>query len=133
MDKVQALHEFWSGFSWPAIDEQSAYDEGTLEQMQIDFPYITYEVATDAFDAPVAIGADLWDRSTSWSRIAQKAEEIDSEISRGGKIIPYDGGAVWITRGTPFSQRMAAQEVSSASGYDIRRIHININAEFISA
>ncbi len=128
MDKVQALHAFWSSFDLPAIDEISAYDKDTLEQMGIDYPYISYEVATDSFDAPVAIGADIWDRSTSWALITQKAEEIDDAISRGGHIEPYDGGAIWITRGTPFSQRTEAE-----SGTDIRRIHININAEFISA
>ena len=133
MDKVQALHSFWASFGIPAIDEQSAYDEKTIEEMEITYPYISYEVATDSFDAPVSIGADIWDLATTWSRITQKAEQIDAEISRGGTIIPYGGGAVWITRGTPFSQRTAAAETAEASGYDLRRIHININAEFISA
>ena len=128
MDKIQALHSFWSSFDIMAIDEQSAYDENTLDDMNIEYPYISYEVATDAFDAPVAIGADIWDRSTSWARISQKAEQISEAIGRGGKMIPYEGGAVWITRGTPFSQRVDAE-----SGIDIRRIHININAEFLSA
>ena len=117
-----------------AIDEQSAYDEQTLEELNIEYPYITYEVAVDSFDAPVAIGADLWDKSTSWARLAQKAEQIANAIGRGGVMIPFDGGAVWITRGTPFSQRMAPQDAATAAaGYDLRRIHININAEFISA
>ena len=128
MDKVQALHQFWSSFGIPAIDEQSAYDTPVIEDLEIDFPYITYEVQTDSFDAPVAIGADLWDKSTSWTRITQKCEQINEAISRGGVICPFDGGAIWITRGTPFSQRADAE-----TSVDVRRIHININAEFISA
>ena len=128
MDKVQALHSFWAGFGWPAIDEQSAYDEKTLEEMNIDFPYITYEVATDEFDAPVAIGADLWDKSTTWTAVSQKAEQIYDAIGRGGRLVGYDEGCVWITRGNPFAQRQDAE-----TGYDVRRIHININAEYLSA
>ena len=128
MDKAQALNHFWNSFQWPAIDEQSAYDERTLEQLGISFPYITYEVATDSFGDAVAIGADLWDRGTSWADVTQKAEQIAACIGRGGKLTPYDDGALWITRGTPFSQRVEADNDS-----DVRRIHININAEFLSA
>ena len=41
MDKVQALHSFWASFGIPAIDEQSAYDEKTIEEMEITYPYIS--------------------------------------------------------------------------------------------
>ncbi|MBQ3330806.1 MAG: hypothetical protein IJG87_06470 [Ruminococcus sp.] len=133
MDNVQALHSFWSSFGVAAIDEQSAYDNKTIEELEIDYPYISYEVATDSFDNAVSIGADIWDRSTAWDRITQLAKLINAGIGRGGKIVPYDDGALWITRGAPFSQRMDAQDVSSAGGYDLRRIHININVEYLSA
>ena len=124
MDKAQALYSFWAGFDWLAIDEQSAYDT-TFDPPE---KYISYEAAYDSFDAPVAIGADLWHRSMSWAEISQKAEEISEAIGRGGKMIPYNGGAIWITRGSPFSQHMSAD-----TSYDVRRIHININAEYLSA
>ena len=128
MDKAQALHTFWSSFDIPAIDEQSAYDEGVLEQLNITYPYITYEAATDSFDNTIMLSADIWYNDTSWSDISYKALAIESEIGMGGKLIPYDGGAIWITRSTPFAQRMASDTTN-----DIRRIHININAEFLSA
>ena len=129
MDKAQALNTFWSSFSIPAIDEQSAYDEGVLEQLEIGFPYLTYETAVDYLDGPVSIGADLWYKSTSWKDISQKADEIGAYIGLGGRIIRYNGGGVWITRGPSFARRMADE-----SGNDnIRRIHINIQAEFLSA
>lgn len=128
MDKVQALQSFWASFQIPAIDEQSAYDEQTLESLNITYPYITYEVATGSFDEPVAIGADVWYQSTSWAEITSKAQEIEAAIGRGGVMIPFDNGAIWITRGVPFAQRLAAE-----NDYDVRRIHININAEFFSA
>lgn len=128
MDKIQALHSFWASFGIPAIDEQSAYDDKVTKDLEISFPYITYEVATGYFDEPVALAADVWDNSTSWAVASQKAEEIESRIGRGGIMIPYNGGAIWITRGSPFAERMDAE-----TGYDVRRIHININAEFLSA
>lgn len=129
MDKAQALYTFWNSFDLPAIDEQSAYDEGTLESLGISFPYITYETAVDYLDSPVTIGADIWYKSTSWEAISKKADEIGAYIGLGGRVLRYDGGGLWITRGAVFAQRMAEE-----SGNDsIRRIHINIQAEYLSA
>lgn len=124
MDKAQALYSFWAGFGILAVDEQAMYDT-TFDPPDA---YVSYEDAQDSFDSPVSIGADLWYRSMSWAEISQKAEEIGEAIGRGGIMIPYDGGALWITRGTPFSQRMSAE-----TSNDVRRIHININAEYLSA
>lgn len=126
-DKAQAIHDFWSGFGIPAIDEQSAYDTPIIEELAITHPYITYEVQTDSFDSPVAIGADLWDKATTWSRVTQIADLISSTIGRGGKIVMCDEGALWITRGSPFTQRMDAENDA-----DVRRLHININTEFLT-
>lgn len=128
MDRIQALHGFWSSFGIPAIDEQSAYDEQDTKELDITWPYITYEVATGYFDEPVALVADIWDNSTSWATASQLALQIEQRIGRGGIMIPYDGAAIWITRGSPFAERKDAE-----TGYDVRRIHININAEFLSA
>lgn len=124
MDKAQALYSFWAGFGILAVDEQAMYDT-TFDPPEA---YLSYEDAQDSFDYPVSIGADLWYRSMSWAEISQKAEEIGEAIGRGGTMIPYDGGALWITKGTPFSQRMSAE-----TSNDVRRIHININAEYLSA
>lgn len=128
MDKMQALYGFWSGFGVPAIDEQSSYDEQMMEQLGITYPYISFEASVSELDEPVALSADLWYKSTSWAGIEAKAQLIASTIGYGGKMVPYDGGAIWITRGTPAYQRMSAE-----NSFDIRRIHININAEFLSA
>lgn len=124
MDKAQALYSFWAGFGILAVDEQAMYDT-TFDPPE---QYVSYEDAQDSFDYPVSIGGDLWYRSMSWAAISQKAEEIGEAIGRGGIMIPYDGGALWITKGSPFSQRMSAE-----TSNDVRRIHININAEYLSA
>ncbi|MBO5714951.1 MAG: hypothetical protein J6S23_00975 [Clostridia bacterium] len=72
--------------------------------------------------------ASLWYRSTSWAQANAKAEEISEAISLGGKIIKCDGGRIWIKRGTPFAQRMGDETDSL-----IKRIYINITAEFFTA
>ena len=128
MNKAQALYSFWAGFSIPAIDEQSAYDEGIMKDLGIDYPYISYQSADGEIDAPVTLSADLWYRSTTWADIEAKAAEISEAIGYGGKLVPYDGGKIWIRRGNPISTRMAADGT-----FDIRRIHLNITAEFLSA
>lgn len=128
MNKAEAIYNFWSSFGLPAIDEQSAYDPETLKQLNIDFPYITFQTGIGDFSQEVALTADLYYRSTSWAEIEGKAAEIAGYIGYGGKIIHYNGGAMWIKRGNPIYQRMSAD-----NPFDIRRIHININAEFLNA
>lgn len=127
MNKVQALYGFWSSFGIPAIDEQSAYDESITKELNLDFPYITYETVVGELNDSVTLNADLYYRSSSWEEIEKKAAEIFDAIGYGGTFVPYDGGAIWIKRGTPPYQRMGAENV-----FDIRRIHFNINAEFLS-
>lgn len=123
MDKFQALQTFWESFGIPA------YDENTLPTGDDApaFPYITYDAVVSNLGYPVAMSASIWDYSTSWSRVTTKMTEIQSAIGRGGKILPIDDGAIWITAGTPFAQRM------SDSNDMIRRIFINISAEYLTA
>ena len=128
MTKAEAIYNFWSQFGLPAIDEQSAYDPETLRQLNIDFPYITFQTGIGDFSQDVSLSADLYYRSTSWAEIEAKASEIADYIGLGGNIVRYDSGAVWIKRGNMMYQRMSAD-----NPFDIRRIHININAEFLSA
>lgn len=123
MDKWQALQSFWSDYGIPAYDENSVFSGEKSPNM----PYITYEAATGSIDSDVLLSASLWYKSTSWAQISQKADEIAADIGMGGKIVPYDGGAMWIKRGQPFSQRMAE------SGDDtVRRMYLNISVEFLS-
>lgn len=120
MTKEKALHEFWSSFGWAAYDENTVPDNTQL-------PYITYPVAVDSIGTNVALSASLWMRSKSWVGVTEKADEINQYIGMGGIMVHYDGGAVWIRRGQPFIQRMSDEDDG------IRRIYINITAEFESA
>ncbi|MBQ6413027.1 MAG: hypothetical protein IJI19_06080 [Ruminococcus sp.] len=121
MDKAQALYSFWSSFGLTAYDEQTIPDNAQT-------PYITFETNTDSLDQPLALTASLWYRDTSWATISEKAEAIAAHIGRGGSVVHYDDGALWITRRAPFAQRIA-----DPNDDGIRRIYMNINAEYLGA
>ena len=119
MDKAQAINTFWNSFGIPAYDEQTVPDTAQM-------PYMTYELSTDNIGNTVNLSASLWYHSTSWAAITQKAEEIAANIGYGFRLIRTDDGGVYITRGTPFAQRMEADD-------GIRRIVLQINAEYLTA
>ena len=121
MTKAAAIYQFWSSFGLTAYEENTVTTEAA-------FPYITYQLVTDSFDREIQLTASIWYRSESWTGINAKAEEISQKISRGGKIIPCDGGAIWLKRGQPF-----AQSIGDESDDLIKRKYLNITAEFMTA
>ena len=121
MTKAAAIYQFWSGFGLTAYEENTVPTDAT-------FPYITYQLVTDSFDREIPIAASIWYRSESWTAINAKTEEISRKISRGGKIVPCDGGAIWLKRGQPFAQSMGDE-----SDNLIKRKYLNITAEFMTA
>ena len=121
MTKAAAIYQFWNSFGLIAYEENSVPDDAA-------FPYITYQLVTDSFDREIPLTASLWYRSESWTEINAKTEEISQTISRGGKIISCDGGAIWLKRGQPFAQSMGDE-----SDDLIKRKYLNITAEFITA
>ena len=121
MTKAAAIYQFWNSFGLTAYEENTVPTDAT-------FPYITYQLVTDSFDREIPLTASLWYRSESWTAINAKTEEISQRISRGGKIISCDGGAIWLKRGQPFAQNMGDE-----SDNLIKRKYLNITAEFITA
>ena len=121
MTKAAAIYQFWSGFGL------TAYEENTVPTDAV-FPYITYQLVTDSFDREIPLTASLWYRSESWTSINAKTEEISQTISRGGKIIPCDGGAILLKRGHPFANSMGDE-----SDELIKRKYLNITAEYLTA
>lgn len=124
LDKAQAIHKFWSSFGLSAYDESSVPTGSAAPP----FPYITYNVATDCIGYDVGLNGSLWYRSSSWAAISQKAEEIEKALSNQPYVIKIEGGYVWLKRGSPFAQRM-----SDPNDDMIRRIYINVTAEFLTA
>lgn len=121
MDKAQALHNFWSSFGLPA------YDSTIVLADEASMPYITYEVQTDSIDGTLALSASLWYYSMSWEAISKKAEEISQYINNmDPPAVKIDGGRMYVTRRTPFAQRMGDEN------RNIRRIVLGVNVEFLT-
>lgn len=121
MTKAQAIQAFWEGFGLTAYDETTVPDDA-------QFPYITYSVQTDSIGNTNYLSASLWYKSYSWKEISEKAEAIAEHIvTMMPPTIPIDGGRLYISKGTPFAQRMA-----EASNDMIRRIVLNVNFEFLT-
>ena len=121
MTKAAAIYQFWNSFGLTAYEENTVPDDA-------DFPYITYQLVTDSFDYEIPLTASIWYRSESWTAINAKTEEVSRKISRGGNIIPCDGGAIWLKRGQPFAQSMGDE-----SDNLIKRKYLNITAEYMTA
>lgn len=92
MDKGQALQVFWESFGIPAIDEQSSYDQATLDKLGIGRRYITYEVGSGNLTSNQMLSGSLWYRETTWENITRKADQIASFIGYGGRTYKIDGG-----------------------------------------
>lgn len=122
--KTQALYDFWNSFGL------TAYEENTVPtgDAKPELPYITYSAVTGDFNSDVQISGSLWYSGYSWADADKKAAEIDGALAHGGKLIAYTDGRLWIRRGTPFAQHMADENDDT-----IRRIYINLTAEYISA
>lgn len=116
-DKWQAIHSFWEGFGLPAYDRNSVPDDAVE-------PYITYTPLVADFENPLVLSGSLWYRGSSWKDISLKADEISRSLK---KIIPVEGGYLFLTRGSPFAQRMDDENET------VKRIYINLMAEFYTA
>ena len=128
MSKAKALNDFWNSFFI------SAYEENTqLEKIDppVKFPYITYQRVIDSFGSEIALTASIWDKDRDgYSADLQnykKAEEISKCIGHGGVFVPFEGGSLWVKRGSPFAQPMADTDRS------IKRTVLNISVEYITA
>lgn len=119
MNKDQAVSAFWKTFGIDSYDESNVPTDAT-------YPYLTHEEAVDTLGYPIAQTASLYYRSSSWSDVIAKRDEIAEYISKGGRLVKYDNGAFWIRMGRPWAQRMA-----DSSDDMVRRMLLNYVIEFI--
>lgn len=132
MNKQQALNAFWSDFGVLAFEENSVPDDKAIQSL-IDagvapskFPYITYQVMTGELDDVIVATASIWDRSTSWETADLLANTISRRIN-DMSIVRFDGGGLFVSKGTPYSQHMS-EEGDSA----IRRVILNVGLQFFT-
>lgn len=125
MDNFAALQEFWESFGVDAYDEQTYFTEGDSPA----FPHITYESVSGTFASNKLLSGYLWNKSSSWVWLKQKAEEIRRTIG-SGITKQVDDGVVWfrIPETTPF-----AQIIPSGSEDDlVKRILLYVEVEFLT-
>ena len=95
---AKALYSFFSSFGLEAYVEYSPPEDAQL-------PYITYQVIEPDWDDGGTFYARVWYRSTSYEPINAKVDQIRAAIGEGVSI-PTEGGAVYLTKATPFAQNM---------------------------
>lgn len=126
MTKDKALHAFFSSFGIPAYVNTNVTNEQGEED--IIFPYLTYEYSASSFgDGEISLTVNLWYYTESEAIPNAKAQEMADVIGRGGKVIPCDGGAIWIKRGSPW-----CQSLRDDTDPVIKRRYINITAEYLT-
>ena len=110
MTKDKALHAWFSQFL-PAFPTSNVPEDAT-------FPWLTYELITGSWESgEIALN----------SIPNAKAQEISDAIGMGGAFVPYDGGAMWIKRGSPWCQNIVDE-----SDKNIKRRYLNITVEYLS-
>lgn len=119
MTRQAAIHKFFNDF-------MTAYAESEVPK-DVQFPYLTYELGTGYFGESVAMTVNLWFYTTSESVPNARADELGELIGKGGIMLPYDNGAVWLKRGEPF-----CQSVRDDTDTKIKRRYINLIAEFLN-
>lgn len=121
MTKTAALYQFFSSFGMTAYTSTSVPDD-------VEFPYLTYEPITSAWDGgEVGLTVNLWFYTTSEAVPNAKAEELSAAIGLGGKMLKCDGGYIWLKRGSPW-----CQPLSDETDQNIKRRYINVSAEYLT-
>lgn len=121
MTKEQALHKFFNQFGITGYRNTSVPDD-------VIFPFLTYDAPISSFEEePVSITVNLYYYTESEAVPDAKAELIRLVIGMGGKIIPCDGGAIWLKWGSPWCQSLVDE-----TNHNIKRRYINITAEYLT-
>lgn len=121
MTKEAALHKFFNSFGIPAYPSSSVPDDAI-------FPWITYDLTTSAWDGgEVGLTVNLWYYTTDEAVPNAKARELSERIGMSGRLVPCDGGAIWIKRGSPW-----CQSLQDETDPIIKRRYINVSAEYLT-
>lgn len=102
-----ALKTFFSGFGLPAYAEDSVPDD-------VELPYITYSLSVPEWNQKASLYAQVWDRTTSNTKIIRVADQITAAIGENGINIPVEGGYLIIWPESPLIQIMVDGDHRSA-------------------
>ena len=111
---AKALYQFFSSFGLDAYVEYNVPDDATL-------PYITYQLIEPDWSDSGTIYARVWYRSTSYTAINAKVDQIRAAIGEGLSL-PTPSGAVYLSKGSPFAQNMPMEGDDT-----LKVIYLNLN------
>lgn len=117
--KAAAVHGFMAGFGMPAYASGSVPDSAA-------YPYVEYDCDSGAFGETCAASMRIWFKTRSEKIPNAKVDEIARKVTRGGVVLPCDGGAIWIKRGSPFAQGAAGEEPL------VKMRLVNLEVEYIT-
>ena len=123
MTKSAAIQGFWESFGLAAFEENAVPTGDDAPE----FPYLTYELATDDYGNEPAMSASLWYRGSSWVPANAKADEVGRRIGNSGVRIFCDDGFIWLRRGTMFAQSMG-----DPNDRMIRRKVLSVDAMYLT-
>lgn len=107
MLKEEAIHKFFSSFGVKAYEQNSVPDG----KDRPPYPYITYELRTDAFgEYDTSVLFSIWDSDSSITRIVQIKDTISKALGEAGKMLKCDDGFILIMRDTPFADIRAEED-----------------------
>ena len=121
MTKGEVLQTFFSGFGMKAYAASAVPDKAV-------FPRLTYDLILDNWEGgEVGLTVNMWFRTDSEAEPNAKAQALSEAIGSGGKVLPCDGGYIWLKRGSPWCQSLR-DDTDPA----IKRRYINVTAEYLT-
>ena len=95
MNEFEALYSFFNSFDLPGYPSQGV-------PPKTEYPYLTYEAKMGLpFEGGVSCAVNIYYRTDSEAIPNIKAKEIVNKIGKGGLMVPYNGGSIWITTAEP--------------------------------
>lgn len=122
MNRYEAIQKFFEGFNVPAYAESAV-------PAQAKFPYLTYNLVDgDFMSGEVAMNVNLWFYTDSEAKPNALAAELARAIGYGGRLLTFEGGAVWLKKGSPW-----CQNVPDDSGDEkVKHRYLNVDLEFLT-
>ena len=113
---AKALKQFVGGFNLPAYAENTGPEKTQL-------PYLTYPIVEPEWNQKASFYIQGYFRTTDYSPILEKADEIMGAIGEGIKL-DMEHGYLVIYPETPFIQTMVSEDKNIRSFY----LNLAINA-----
>ena len=119
MTKAEALYKFFNGFGLDAYPDTNVPEDAEL-------PYLTYNITLGSIGYQISMPVNLWYRTESEAVPMAKVEQISKAIG-SGTYVQCDGGAILITKGSPFCQSLMDDTEEK-----IKRKYLNLVVEYLT-